>query len=240
MNFERLAPLAQELFKVALTSQQVQQLETYAAELATWNARRVNLTAITEPGEIEIKHFLDSLSLLGPLHWPLEQRCADVGTGAGFPGLVLKIVRPDLHWTLVESVTKKVEFLQHMVNKLGLEGVSLLDARAEEAGQLPEHRAVYDVVVARAVAYLPTLAEYLLPLCKVGGQCVAMKGDAVEKEIEDAIPALQALGGRIKATHPVALPVVDETRHLIVIEKTAPTPSKYPRRPGMPKKRPLD
>lgn len=236
---ERFAAYAQRLFNLKLSEAQQAQFAQYAAELEAWNKSRANLTAITGIEAIEIRHFLDSLSLLGMLDIPQGARLIDVGTGGGFPGVPLKIVRPDLRLTLLEATGKKIAFLQHLAGILQLSDVQFLNARAEEAGHMPEQRERYDFVVARAVAHMPILAEYLLPLARVGGLCVAMKGESAEREASEAANALRILGGRVSQIVPVQLPEVAEPHYLVIIEKIAPTPRLYPRKPGLPAKKPL-
>jgi 16S rRNA (guanine527-N7)-methyltransferase len=166
-------------------------------------------------------------------------RVIDVGTGAGFPGLPLKLVFSQIDLTLLEATAKKTEFLQHIVTRLRLNNVKILNARAEEAGQDVASRERYDLVLARAVAQMSVLAEYLLPLCKVGGRCVALKGESAAVEVQQAENAFRILGGRFEKIIPVELPQVPETHYLVVIQKIAATPPQYPRRAGMPSKRPL-
>lgn len=223
-----------------LTPEQVRAFAYYQQALLEWNAR-FNLTAITTPLGIQVKHFLDSLSCLRafpPELWHSGWRVVDVGTGAGFPGLPLKLVCPELRLTLVEATLKKTFFLRAMVDELGLEGVTVLHARAEELGQDAAHREQYDGVLARAVAEMPVLAEYTLPLARVGGWVLAQKGDHAAQETQSALGAVRLLGGRLRALLPVSLPEL-ESRYLVVLDKVAPTPAKYPRRVGMPTKRPL-
>lgn len=235
---EHLIAGARALLQLDLTPAQVAAFETYAAELRAWN-ERFNLTAITDPEGIQVKHFLDSLSLLTVLPANAAGRLIDVGTGAGFPGLPLKIMLPDLRLTLVEATGKKVTFCEAVAATLGLREVTVVKARAEEIGQDPAHRAQYDWAVARAVAPLPVLAEYLLPLVRVGGQAIAQKGQSAPAEVETAAAAVQRLGGRWAQTRPVALPGVAEARYLVVYDKVAATPPAYPRRVGVPSKTPL-
>jgi 16S rRNA (guanine527-N7)-methyltransferase len=226
-------------FKLFLTTAQLSAFEQYSRELITWNAR-VNLTRIVEPEEIAVKHFLDSLSVnlaLPPAASPFS--LIDVGSGAGFPGLPLKIARPEIQLTLLEATGKKTTFLQHLVARLILSGVSVLTTRAEAAGRRPEHREQYDVAVARAVSPLPVLAEYTLPLVKIDGLVIAQKGQEPAAEIKEAAKALEVLGGQFKAVLPVTVPGLEATRHLIVIQKVKPTPQQYPRRPGVPAKKPI-
>lgn len=236
---ERLKEGVQQLLGLTLTQQQLQAFSIYHEELVSWN-KRFNLTAITDPEGILIRHFLDSLSCLlairdtGP-----GQRLMDIGSGAGFPGLPLKVVRPEMHVTLLEATGKKADFIQHIVNLLDLRGVTVLHARAEQTGQDPLHREAYDWVTARAVAAMPTLVEYLLPLCRLGGRCLAQKGEDAAAEVSSAGPAIHLLGGRLNRLTPVELPGLAETRFLVVLDKVAQTPDKYPRPAGRPTKRPL-
>lgn len=233
-----LSMAARDLFGVTITPQQDEQFARYAAELIDWNAR-INLTAITDPSAIVVRHFLDSLSIVRAVPMRAGLRAMDVGTGAGFPGLPLAIVYPHIHMTLNESVGKKVTFLAHIIDQLGLTNVTTLTSRAEDAGQNPAHRAQYDLVMARAVARLPALAEYLLPLAKVGGVCVAMKGRTAYEEVEAANQAIRQLGGALADVLQVALPDVNEPHYLVVIEKVAPTPPRFPRMAGTPTRKPL-
>jgi 16S rRNA (guanine527-N7)-methyltransferase len=235
---ENVVHAAQQLFGIRLTGRQVAALIKFEDELLAWN-ERFNLTAIRDPEGIRTKHFLDSFSC--SLAWKDNppKRLIDVGTGAGFPGIPLKILYPSMALTLVESVGKKAAFCRHMVEVLKLETVEVLTARAEELGQLPAYRESYDWAVARAVAALPVLAEYLLPLAKVGGRMLAQKGHSGPAEAHTSEQALKLLGGRIRNLLAVTLPGVAEERYLVVIDKVAATPPQYPRKPGFPAKKPL-
>ena len=235
---EALRQATRKLLGLQLTASQIRAFGIYARELEEWN-RRVNLTAITDPADIEMKHFLDSLSCLLAHRPGSGSRVVDVGTGAGFPGIPLKIVYPGIRLTLVEATEKKADFLRHIAVALRLEGVTVLGERAEALGQNPHHREQYDWALARAVAEMRTLAEYLLPLCRIGGRCLAQKGESAPQEVTGAQHAIHLLGGRIVQIMPVELPTVAETRYLVNLEKVAATPPKYPRRPGIPSKRPL-
>ncbi len=237
---ERLIADARELH-ITLTDRHLAAFETCYRELVAWN-QRFNLTAITDREGVLVRHFLDSLSCLKALpRAELEAgaRVIDVGTGAGFPGLPLKIVCPGMRLTLLEATAKKVAFLEHLVRVLDLERVDAIHGRAEELGQNPAHREQYDWALARAVAELPTLAEYLLPLARVGGAVLAQKGQDAAAEVHGADTSITTLGGRTRKLVPVELRGLAETRYLVVVDKVAATPEKYPRRPGMPKKRPL-
>lgn len=237
-GYKGLKAHVRNLVDIDLTDAQLHALEVYKRELLAWN-ERINLTAITDPVEVEIKHFLDSLSCLRVAHFRSEDRVVDIGTGAGLPGLPLKIVCPTIQLTLVESIRKKVEFCEHVIEKLGVGGVEVIHSRAETLGQDKYHRASYDWALARAVAIAPVLLEYMLPLLRLEGQAVLQKGSTGPEEIHSAHRALAVLGGDVQQMAPVELPKVPETRYLILVRKSAATPEKYPRRPGMPAKRPL-
>lgn len=226
------------LLGLQLSSKQVELFELYEKELLEWN-EKFNLTAIRKPEEIRSKHFLDSLTVLQGFKEPKPVRMIDIGTGAGFPGIPLKIAYPHLRLTLVESVGKKADFCRHMVEVLHLERVDVLQARAEDLGQLTGQREVYDLAVARAVAALPVLAEYLLPLVKVGGRMIAQKGESAPAEVHAAEHAVKVLGGRVQQLKSIILPGVADERFLVIIDKIATTPSMYPRRAGLAAKRPL-
>lgn len=233
-----LARLLHSLLGIRLSASQMAALTCYEADLVEWNSR-YNLTAIDAPETIRIKHFLDSLTCLLAMKDRPMQRIIDVGTGAGFPGLPIKIVYPSLGLTLVDSVGKKVDFCRHVAQKLGLENVEVIQGRAEELGQLPEHREQYDWAVARAVAMLPVLAEYMLPLVRLEGGMIAMKGENAPAEARSAENALRILGGTLRRLIPISLPGVADERYLVVVDKVVATPRQYPRRVGLPAKRPL-
>ncbi|MCB8927313.1 MAG: 16S rRNA (guanine(527)-N(7))-methyltransferase RsmG [Ardenticatenaceae bacterium] len=237
VEWEQFAAWADEL-DVSLSAAQIEQFMTYQELLLEWNAR-MNLTAVREPAEIRLRHFLDSLScarVMGDLN---GRSLIDVGTGAGFPGLPLKILFPQLKLTLVESVVKKTHFLQAVVDALSLSDVTILTDRAELLGQSPQHRRQYDWAVARAVAELRVLVEYLLPLCAVGGSMLAQKGEGVAAEIANAQVAIPLLGGSEPELAQVTLPDRDQPHYFVTVKKIGETPQKYPRRVGMPAKRPL-
>jgi 16S rRNA (guanine527-N7)-methyltransferase len=235
---DRLVRSAQGLFHMQLSERMIAVLATYERELIEWNSK-FNLTAVRDPASIRTKHFLDSFSCT--LAWGSQppRRLIDVGTGAGFPGIPLRILYPGLKLTLVESVGKKAMFCEHIVRLLGLDGVEVIKGRAEDVGCAPEHRERYDWAVARAVANLPVLCEYLLPLVRIGGTALAMKGDSGPAEAQSAEKAMKMLGGKLKQVIPVDLPGIADERYLILVEKSAATPPRYPRKAGMPMKRPL-
>jgi 16S rRNA (guanine527-N7)-methyltransferase len=238
LSMIELAQQAQSLLGLRLKPAQLRALEQYEQMLIDWNSR-INLTAIREPKEIRVKHFLDSLTTLLVLREMPPERLVDVGTGAGFPGIPIKIVCPSMRLTLFESVGKKAEFCRHVVSALELDGVEVIQERAEAAGQMRGHREGYDWAAARAVASMPVLCEYLLPLLKVGGRMLAMKGESGPAEAHAAEKAMHLLGGRLRQLVPVDLPGVAEERFLVVVDKVAATHSKYPRRVGIPSKNPL-
>ena len=231
---------AQDL-QISLTPEHLEALRRYQEHLTTWNDR-FNLTAITDDTGIQIRHFLDSLSCLLALE-PGERfagkRVIDVGTGAGFPGIPLKIVCPGIRLTLLEATAKKAQFLQHIVDELQLRDVTVLHGRAEELGQDPQYRETFHWAMARAVADLPILAEYLLPLVQISGRALAQKGEGAPSEAQRSEWAFKQLGGRLRKLVPVDLRGITETRYLVLVDKVAATPGRYPRRPGMPSKHPL-
>ncbi|MFZ4826657.1 MAG: 16S rRNA (guanine(527)-N(7))-methyltransferase RsmG [Phototrophicaceae bacterium] len=227
-----------DLFGISLNAEQVQQFETYFSLLSEWN-ERINLTSIVDREEVLIRHFIDSLSVL-KLYSPNEHdRLLDVGTGAGLPGFPLSIIHPHLSITLMDATGKKVQFLEAVKDALALEQVVVVQSRAEEAGQDIFFREEYDVVVARALARLPVLLEYLLPFAKVGGICIAMKGENPHAELADSALALQTLGGSFEEMLRFDLPNSETPHHLLRFRKVSPTPSKYPRRAGVPTRKPL-
>lgn len=235
---EKLVRAAQELFNVHITGRQVMSLITYEKELLEWN-QKFNLTAIRDSESIRTKHFLDSFSCV--LAWNANPPASliDVGTGAGFPGLALKILYPNLKLTLIDSIGKKAMFCQHIVGTLGLDGVNVIQARAEDLGHNKNHRETYDWAVARAVANLNTLSEYLLPLVKVGGTMLAQKGESAPAEAKSAKKAMKLLGGELRELIPVKLPGVPDERYLVLVDKVTSTPAKYPRKAGVPAKQAL-
>jgi 16S rRNA (guanine527-N7)-methyltransferase len=235
---EKLAQEFHAISGMTLNPRQQTALFRYRDELNLWNVQH-NLTAIRDPENVRVKHFLDSLSAFLAMRGTAMEKVIDVGTGAGFPGLPIKILCPNIKLTLVESVGKKAAFCQHIVNVLELEDVEVINARVETLGRDSNHREQYDWALARAVAVMPVLLEYLLPLVRIGGYILAMKGESAPVEAHAAEKAAQILGGHLRHLMPVTLPGVAEERYLVVVNKTAATPEKYPRRVGTPAKRPL-
>lgn len=198
-----------------------------------------NLTRITEPRDVAVKHFFDSLAVCQPELFPLGCKVADVGSGAGFPGIPLAILRPDLNITLVDSLRKRTQFLLEVVQRLGLDSVEVVHCRAEDFAQDKRYREQFDVVLARAVASLNILAELCLPLVKVGGMFLAMKGPRIEDELSQARRAIHLLGGGKAVLASSLLPFSDETRVVVKIPKERESPRIYPRKAGTPEKQPL-
>lgn len=235
---EKLLKEIQTLLGLKLTARQTTAFQRYEQLLMEWNAR-FNLTAVRDVEGVRIKHFLDSLTCLQVWRESPPARLIDVGTGAGFPGIPLKIMLPSMQLTLVESVGKKADFCRLVVQDLGLDKVQVVQARAEELGQQAAHREQYDWAVARAVANLPVLVEYLLPLVRVGGGVLAQKGEGGPAEAHQADRAIKLLGGRLRQLKPVLLPGIAEDRYLVIIDKIAGTPPQYPRRVGLAAKKAL-
>ena len=226
---------------IELNAKQVKQFELYYQELIEWN-KKFNLTAITDYSEVQVKHFLDSLTIILALTKEELQKpnfnIIDIGTGAGFPGVPLKIVFPLPRLVLIESVAKRTTFLHHVIHKLELENIEVLNGRAEDIARLPLYREQFALVVSRAVASLPALAELALPFCRLGGRFVAQKKGEVSQEIDKASKAIVTLGGRLGQVKRIELQGLDE-HYVVIIDKICPTPDKYPRRPGIPKRRPI-
>ncbi|MEE9324579.1 MAG: 16S rRNA (guanine(527)-N(7))-methyltransferase RsmG [Dehalococcoidia bacterium] len=223
-----------------LTSGQVDLFQQYYEQLREWN-KRVNLTRIIERDSVQKKHFLDSLTVVQALldMNPPARRLLDVGSGAGLPGLPIKILWPHIHLGLMDSVGKKTAFLQSVVTSLGLRDVEVLTSRAEDLARSEAHRERYDAVLCRAVAPLPTLMELTLPFCKLGGRVIAQKMASAEGEIARSGKALRLLGGEVQEVRRVELDELEPPRVLVIVEKVATTPDKYPRRAGVPARHPL-
>ena len=224
-----------------LQPQQIEQFHVYYQELIDWN-QRINLTSITAFREVQIKHFLDSLTVILAIKQPIASKnlsLIDVGSGAGFPGLPLKIAFPDIKLVLLEATAKKAAFLNHLTQKLNLDNVEVLVGRAEEIAHIAQYRQRFDVVLSRAVASLPALIELTLPFCAVNGRTIIQKKGDIEDELSKATRAIEILGGSQPELKKIKLPEFDDNRYLVIIDNISPTPIKYPRRPGIPAKRPI-
>ena len=221
---------------ITINESQTGAFETYASLLVEWN-EKMNLTAITEESEIAVKHFIDSISLLNAVNIPQGASIIDIGTGAGFPGIPLRIMRPDINLTLLDSLNKRLIFLQEVCNKLGI-NAELIHGRAEDFSRNDKYRERFDYAVSRAVANLPALCEYCIPYVKVGGSFIAMKGPDGEAELEDAAKAIKALGCIVEKISSLTLPD-NNSRTIIELRKVSPTPSAYPRRSTKINKNPI-
>ena len=235
MFFEKIQEKSKDM-GVSFSVKQTEQFFEYMNLLIEWN-EKMNLTAITEPDEIILKHFIDSITILKELED--GSKLVDVGTGAGFPGIPLSIMNPSLKITLVDSLNKRLIFLQEVVNKLKLENIEIVHARAEEFGQNKKYREQFDISTSRAVANLATLSEYLIPLVKIGGKVISMKASDVKQELNEAKKAIEVLGGTVEKVDEFNLPQSDIGRTVIIIRKNKTTPNKYPRKPGTPSKEPI-
>lgn len=238
MNMQLFQSMLEEK-GIILSPQQLNQFETYYKLLVEWN-EKMNLTAITDKEEVYLKHFFDSIT--AAFYYDLSKpfSLCDVGAGAGFPSLPLKICFPQLQVTIVDSLQKRISFLNHLANELQLENVAFYHDRAETFGRKEGIRESFDIVTARAVARLSVLSELCLPLAKAGGVFIAMKGAAANEEIENGMHAVQVLGGEIRDINTFRLPIEESERNIIIIEKMRKTPKKYPRKPGMPNKLPIE
>lgn len=223
---------------IYLTDKNLEDLLKYKEMILEWN-QKINLTTITDGTEMDIKHFADSLSptLTGILEG--DKKIIDIGTGAGFPGIPLKIWNPKLRVTLMDSLNKRISFLDLVIKELGLNGINSIHGRAEELALKPEYRESFDICISRAVASLDTLSEYCIPFVKPGGWFIAMKGPAAVDEIKLAGKAISTLGGSVEDIKEIAFPGTDITHTLIMIKKVAKTPQKYPRGGGKPRKSPI-
>ncbi len=226
-----------EKLNINLNENQVQQLMDYAALLKEWN-EKINLTAITDDEGIATKHFLDSLTAIKTGF--VKGKVIDVGTGAGFPGLVLKIAQPEIKLMLLDSLNKRINFLKEVSHNLSIdEGIEFIHSRAEDGGKNRNLRGQFDTVVSRAVANLTVLSEWCIPFLKEGGYFLALKGPLADEEIKDAKRAIKILGGRIEDVFEAQIPFTDLKHKIIIIKKVGQTPMKYPRKPGIATKTPI-
>lgn len=217
-----------------IDNNKIEQLYNYMNLLLEWN-EKINLTAITDPEEVILKHFIDSITI--EKYIQNNNKLVDVGTGAGFPGIPLNIVKNDVNYTLVDSLNKRIKFLDEVINTLNLKNIESMHSRAEDFAK--DNREKFDIATSRAVAALNVLLEYLLPLIKVGGICICMKGSNVQDEIELSKKALEVLGGRIEKVEHIVLPGSDIERNIVIVKKIKKTPVKYPRKAGLPTKEPI-
>jgi 16S rRNA (guanine527-N7)-methyltransferase len=238
MIIEQFKAILQEK-GISLTEQQEKQFETYFKTLVEWN-EKMNLTAITDQAEVYLKHFYDSITASFYFDFTKPFHLCDVGAGAGFPSIPLKIVYPHIQVTIVDSLNKRISFLNHLANELNLENVHFIHDRAETFGVNPNHREAYDVVTARAVARMSVLSELCLPLVKVGGYFIAMKAAHAKDELEMGQKAITTLGGKMVNMFTFTLPIEESERNILVIKKEKQTPKKYPRKPGTPGKTPIE
>ena len=226
---------------IDLHKEQIKKFSRYLELLVQWN-QKINLTSLKTPQEIIIKHFLDSISCIKIINKYIRIEgihIIDVGTGAGFPGIPIKIVCPSISLSLLEARKKKTIFLEKITKEINFQKVEILNGRAETFGKCPDYRQKYDIVLSRALAFLSTLSEYCLPLVRVGGLFVAQKGRSYKEEIDKALKAVQFLGGELIGVESVRIPFINQERHLLIIKKIKDTPSEYPRKEGIPQKRPL-
>lgn len=220
---------------IKLEDEQIKQFYKYMNLLLEWN-EKVNLTAIVDPEEVILKHFIDSITIKKQINE--KEKVIDVGTGAGFPGIPLSIIDDNINITLLDSLNKRVIFLEEAIKELELKNIKAIHGRVEEFAKNKNEREIYDIATSRAVAPLNILLEYLLPLIKIGGKCICMKGSNIE-EIKDAKNALDILGGKIESIEEIILPGSDIKRNIIIVKKVKQTPLKYPRKAGTPSKEPL-
>lgn len=235
-NFRELMCSYGKQIDIEFNDKQLSQFYEYMNLLLEWN-EKINLTAITEPEEVILKHFIDSLTINKYIE--KNKSIADVGTGAGFPGIPLKIYRPDLNVTLVDSLNKRINFLNEVIVKLDLKDINTVHSRIEDFGKDKKYRESFDYVTARAVANLTILSEYLIPISKVNGKCICMKGNDIEEEVNNSKNAINLLGGKIDKVDYFELPNSDISRNVIIIDKIKNTPNRYPRKAGIPSKEPL-
>ena len=235
-DFKKIMNNTLKELNLKLSELQLEQFYNYMNILIEWN-KFMNLTGITEPEEVITKHFIDSLTVLDKID--KNASVIDVGTGAGFPGIPIKIAFPDTKVVLLDSLNKRIKFLNEVIEKLELNNIETIHGRAEEYGRNKNHREKYDIAIARAVAPLNILLEYLMPFAKVNGKCLCMKGSSSEEEIENSKNAIKILGGEIVKTEDFYIPNTDIKRRIVQVNKVEETNNKYPRKAGTPSKEPL-
>jgi len=238
LEYKSLLKGGLEQLNIEFTTEQVEKLEVFKELMLEWN-EKINLTSITEPEEVDIKHFLDSATCLATGYIKAGDNIIDVGTGAGFPGIPIKILNEKVSITLLDSLNKRIKYLDEVVSKTKLKDVTLLHSRAEDAGISKQHRERYNIVLSRAVATMNVLCEYCLPFVKVGGYFICQKGPSYKEELDNADIAIKTLGGRLKEVKSYKLPYSDITHYIIIIEKIKITPTKYPRKAGKPSSDPI-
>lgn len=239
MDIQEFSDLMMEYGKdidIKFTEEQIEKFYTYMNLLIEWN-EKINLTTIVEPKEIILKHFIDSLTILKYIE--KNKKMIDIGTGAGFPGIPIKIMKEDIQVILLDSLNKRINFLNEVINELNLKNICTIHARIEDYGRNKQARESFDIVTSRAVANLSTLSEYMLPMTKVGGKSICMKGMEIEEELNKSKKAIEILGGKVEEIETFMLPKSDNKRNIIIVQKTRNTPNKYPRKAGVPSKTPI-
>ena len=239
MSYEEFKMLLFQYAKkleIVLSENYVKKFYEYMLLLLEWN-EKINLTSITDEKDIVLKHFVDSITICKYI--PKNAKLLDVGTGAGFPGIPVKIVRDDVEVVLLDSLNKRILFLDDVINKLNMKNIRAIHGRAEEFGRNKDFRQCFDVVTSRAVANMAVLSEYLIPFSKLGGKCVIMKGADFEEELNNSKKAIKVLGGKINSVDEFVLPASDMKRTIVVVDKVGDTPKQYPRKAGTPAKKPI-
>ena len=239
MSYEEFKMLLFQYAKkleIVLSENYIKKFYEYMLLLLEWN-EKINLTSITDEKDIVLKHFVDSITICKYI--PKNAKLLDVGTGAGFPGIPVKIVRDDVEVVLLDSLNKRILFLDDVINKLNMKNIRAIHGRAEEFGRNKDFRQCFDVVTSRAVANMAVLSEYLIPFSKLGGKCVIMKGADFEEELNNSKKAIKVLGGKINSVDEFVLPASDMKRTIVVVDKVGDTPKQYPRKAGTPAKKPI-